>query len=224
MIKNIHKSENPREKALKYGIDSLSNSELLSIIIRHGTVNNNVLEVADNLIINSAGFENIFNLDFEDLINISGIGKVKALELLAVFEISKRLKNNFNIENVFLWTYNEVFKFITNNKFNRNKEHFWFLIFNKNNKLLKLIHFSGSHDKLLINNNKLLKHIINFENTKVIIAHNHPSGISRFSESDKKTTLNLKKKFNVFNIELINHILFFNDKYKLFWYNNIRYF
>ncbi len=221
MIKTIHKSENPREKALKYGISSLSNSELLSIILRHGNAHQNVLEISDNLISSSAGFENIINLHFKDLIKVFGIGQVKALELLAVFEISKRLKQDFNIENLFLWTYDQVFQFIMNNNFDQNKEHFWFLIFNQNNKLLKMIHSTGSYNKLVLNNNKILKHIINFENSKVIMIHNHPSGINMFSDIDKKTTLNLQNKFNVFSIELVNHILIFNNNYKLFWSNKI---
>ncbi len=224
MIKKIHKSENPREKALKNGISVLSNTELLAIILRHGNAQNNVLEIADKLILTSSGFHNIVNLTIEDLLEISGIGTVKALELLSVLEIAKRLNDRSQLQQPHLWTYKEIYKFIINSGYNNEQEYFWIFIFNNNNKLLKSLHWIGNHHKLQINQNKLLKQLINYENSKIIIAHNHPSGIDQFSATDQATTLSLSQKLSIFNIKLINHILICKNKYKLFWYNNIDYF
>ena len=91
IVKEMPISERPREKALKYGISSLSNRELLALIIRNGYSGKSSLLIGEEILVMSNGIGNLSRLRINDLLNIKGIKKVKALELLACIEISKRI-------------------------------------------------------------------------------------------------------------------------------------
>ena len=81
----------PREKAIEYGISSLTNNELLALVIKSAYKNKNVYELADDILQLANGFNNLLTLSYEELISIKGIKKAKALEIMAILEISKRL-------------------------------------------------------------------------------------------------------------------------------------
>ncbi|WP_418262005.1 UPF0758 domain-containing protein, partial [Eubacterium sp.] len=96
-IKQLPEDERPYEKSLKYGLDTLSNSELLSLILRNGTKGVNVKELSSSLIDSDNGLLSLTRISFEQLTKINGIGKVKAIQILAVVEIAKRISmSNFN--------------------------------------------------------------------------------------------------------------------------------
>src|SRR5690554_4979491 len=90
-IKDLHISERPREKALKYGINSLSSIELLAIIINAGTKNKSALELAATLVYNHHGLANLATLEHPNQMQTPGIGKTKALQILAALTLGKRL-------------------------------------------------------------------------------------------------------------------------------------
>ena len=163
-------------------------------------------------------------MSFLDLIKIKGIGKVKALEVMAICEISKRFNNSIKTTFVKIWNYEEIFKFIINNNYNLEKENFWILIFDHKNKLIKEIHFEGKRDPISFSETEILKLIIEFENSKVVIVHNHPSNVLKFSSDDIKSTIVMKKQLVIFNIKLIEHVLISKDDYILLWNKNKRYF
>src|SRR3989339_980350 len=89
-IKELHKVEQPRERLMKYGADKLSSAELLAILLRTGKKGLNVLELAEK-VLRKVGEENFSNLKIEDLKGISGLGPVKSCEIIACFELGKRL-------------------------------------------------------------------------------------------------------------------------------------
>jgi len=96
-IKQLPEDERPYEKSLKYGVETLSNSELLSLILRNGTKGVNVKELSSSLIDSDNGLLSLTRISFEQLTKINGIGKVKAIQILAVVEIAKRISmSNFN--------------------------------------------------------------------------------------------------------------------------------
>ena len=96
-IKQLPVDERPYEKSLKYGVETLSNSELLSLILRNGTKGVNVKELSSSLIDSDNGLLSLTRISFEQLTKINGIGKVKAIQILAVVEIAKRISmSNFN--------------------------------------------------------------------------------------------------------------------------------
>ena len=90
-FKNIPEEEKPRERLLKYGVENLSNEELLAIILKTGTKKYNVKEVANNILCNIKDIRNLKDIRVNNLMNIEGIGKVKAIELLSAIELGRRV-------------------------------------------------------------------------------------------------------------------------------------
>ena len=91
LIEQLPTYEKPREKAIQFGIDSLSNTELLALLIRHGTKNHSALEIAKELLEKSGGIGRLSSSSLHELMNVKGISQVKAVELQAVFTLIKRI-------------------------------------------------------------------------------------------------------------------------------------
>ena len=89
-IKDLPQNERPREKALLFGIEKLSNAELLALLISSGSKKMSSLEIANNLLVKTSGIENLKYLTLDELLEIEGINKAKALNILSIFEIAKR--------------------------------------------------------------------------------------------------------------------------------------
>ena len=93
MIKSLPKEENPREKAIANGIESLSNVELLALVLRTGNKDESVLQLAQRLLNEIGGFPQLMNINYATLVSLKGIKTAKAIELLSIIEIGKRLKS-----------------------------------------------------------------------------------------------------------------------------------
>ena len=156
-IKELPISERPREKALLFGIESLTNIELIAILISSGTKNNSAIEIASNLISKVNGIHNFKNLTFNELISVNGINKIKALYLLSIIELIKRtelklerVKVNENyLVNYFFYKYK-----------NEQQESSYLVLLDKNNNLIYLNSlFKGSESSLAISSKIILSYI-----------------------------------------------------------------
>ena len=105
MIKTLPLEENPREKALTYGIETLNNVELLALILRTGHKNESVIQLSQRLLTEIGGFANLSTVTYADLIALKGIKQAKAIEILSIIEIAKRLKDVSSIEKPLLNLY-----------------------------------------------------------------------------------------------------------------------
>lgn len=205
----FNEEKKPREKAIKYGIESLNDEELLAIILRTGTKEKNVLSLAQEIIFTFGGLENFTKINLKSLINFKGIGASKALEILSCLEISKRIKT-INQQQKFLkiiWP-EDVFNLVKNYYFNLKQEHFYLLLLNNQNKLVhQALLYKGTSDILKIDIKDILYLAINYRSNKLICVHNHPSGDSEPSFVDLKTTKEMSKQLKVFDIILLDHII-----------------
>lgn len=198
----------PREKAIEYGISSLSNTELLALIIKSAYKNKNVFDLSNELIEVAGGFNNLPSLSYEELINIKGIKQAKALELMAILEISKRLSKLNHISDVEIKSPEKLIDYLRFSLGFSTCEEFMAIFLNNSGKLIKAeVLFKGSISGATIGIDEILRKAILLKATGIIVAHNHPSNKCIPSSADIEITNNLNKACNMMGIKLIDHII-----------------
>lgn len=207
----------PREKALNYGIESLNNEELLALIIKSGQKNNSVFNIASNLIESVDGFNNLLSLNYEELIEIKGINKAKALELLAILEVAKRLSNIEQVKEKELLSPNKIFDWLRFNIGFSNLEEFFVIYLSVGGKIIKSeVLFKGTKNKSIVAIDEVLRKAILLKASGIVVCHNHPSGNVNPSFEDKVITNDLKKACDMMSIKLVDHIIVSNSSYYSF--------
>ena len=136
MIKDLPLEENPREKAIAFGIETLSNVELIALILRTGYKQESVLELAQRLLKKIGGFSALSTVTYADLTALKGIKQAKAIELLSIIEIAKRLKNISTLEKSLLNPY-DIFERVHNQLMFLKQEHFLVLCLDNKIEFLK---------------------------------------------------------------------------------------
>lgn len=203
-IKDIPVIDRPREKLIKYGPEKLNNAELLAIVLGKGKKGTNAIELAKK-ILKKITWEKFTDLKLVDLKNISGIGKTKACQVVACFELGKRfLKGK---KSTFIMTPKEVWrdlKDIRNNK----KEHFIALYLDvRNQVIVKEIISIGTLNASLVHPREVFEPAIRNLAAQIILSHNHPSGDPSASEEDIKLTRQLIEAGKILGIEIIDHVI-----------------
>lgn len=223
-FKDIPIEERPRERLVMYGPNNLSNEELLMIILKTGTKNYSVKEVVIKLLNNSNGIIGLKNMTINKLSSIPGIGKVKAIEIMAMIELSKRMNENTSVKEMISCTnpttiinyFNYLFK-------DKKQEEFYCLYLDNKKKYLdKKRLFIGSINSSLAHPREIFKNAYLLSASFIICIHNHPSGDATPSREDMIVTQNLKKIGELHAIYLIDHIIIgHNNYYSFFEDNNI---
>lgn len=218
LIKDLPECEKPRERMLEYGVENLSNVDLLSIILRNGVKDISVKEVAINILNNIESINDLSSLGVRELSNIRGVGPVKAITLLASIELGKRVsikeaKANMSLSNK--EKIHEVFK-----KFfiNENQEKF-LAIFLDNKKCLinyKIL-FIGTNNASIAHPREVFMEAIKANASAVVVMHNHPSGNVLPSEEDKNITEKLIQSGHMLGIPLLDHIITNGEEYYSFY-------
>lgn len=203
-IKDLPKVERPREKLIRYGPEKLSNSELLAIILGSGTKERNVIELA-NKILKKFSADELPNLTFNDLKNYPGLGPAKACEIIACFELGKRLlkgkRTKIYLTPKDVW---DELKDLHNNK----KEHFViFYLDARNQEIKREIISVGSLNANLVHPREVFEPAVRNLAAQIILAHNNPSGDPEPSEDDLEITKRLVESGKILGIEIIDHII-----------------
>lgn len=203
-LKELPEDLLPREKALKYGIGSLSESELLAIALGSGTKGMNVIGLSD-LIIKRFGAKNLKDIKLEDLTKIKGIGKVKALQILSIIELAKRICEDE--EKVVLSSPDDVYKLIKDLK-NEKQEKLIAIYTNTLNQLLgKELIAVGSLNVLNAKPRDIFYHGIKYNAYGIILVHNHPEGSCQPSSEDIEFTKTIKELSVEMGFELLDHLI-----------------
>lgn len=213
-------SERPYEKLLLYGEQALSNSELLAIIIKTGTREKTALDIARQVINLGTTHEEINNLRFlqeisiNELMNISGIGKVKAIELKTVGEIAKRMSKPINLDRVILRTKADVANLLMQEMRYEKNEMLKLILLNNKNIVQKIVNIaSGKDNTIIFDMKQILSEPIKLQIPKVILVHNHPSGNSTPSREDIEATIRVEKCCQLMGIQLLDHIVIGDGEY-----------
>ena len=200
-MKTLPMSERPYEKLLNYGEESLSNSELLAIIIKTGTKEKTALDLASQ-VMNLSEEENVNDLRFlqqisiHELMKIKGIGRVKAIELKALGEIAKRMSKPINLNKVCLKTKADVANLVMQEmRYEKNE-------------VLKLILLN--HKNIV---QKMVSEPIKLQIPRIVLVHNHPSGNAKPSKEDILATKKIREACDLMGILLLDHIIIGDGQY-----------
>jgi DNA repair protein RadC len=207
-IKDYNIEERPREKVKEFGIKSLSDRELLALVLRSGIKGKSALELADDLIKQANGIQGLNGLEYENLIRINGIKSAKASEICAVSELSRRMafyqSTNVDIvdqpQRLVQWLKKEMGSL--------KQEHFLVVFLNTKNHIIGYRPlFIGGLDRSIVHPREVFKHAINHSAARIVVVHNHPSGDVTPSENDWNVTQVLEEAGQTMGIPLLDHII-----------------
>lgn len=220
-IKDIPISERPREKLKNIGVNNLSDSELLAIILKTGTKDKSVSDLAID-ILNKYSLNDLKNISINELNKIKGIGDVKAIELVASIELGKRIFLNKNNKLKKLMNAKDIWedsKYLFNDL---KQEYFYALYFNTKNELIerKLL-FMGTINASTVHPREVFKEAYRVSASSIICMHNHPSGDINPSREDIRFTDNIVKTGYIQGIPVLDHIIVSESSYYSFYDNNM---
>jgi DNA repair protein RadC len=214
-IRDLPRIERPREKLLKYGPERLSDVELVAIILRTGRKGESVIGVAKKLL-KIAVLDKLPGLSCDDLCKISGIGSVKACELLAAIELGKRLFQNKKITIAQLLSPKDVFENLKDIRESK-KEHFVvFFLDSRNQQIHREIISIGTINASLVHPREVFEPAVKYLAVQVILVHNHPSGDLEPSEEDLSVNKRLVEAGKLLGIEVLDHIIVGKDSFSSF--------
>ena len=219
-IKDLPKIERPREKLEKYGPEKLSNSELLAILLRTGGRGVNVIELSRRILRKFSGNKNsLARATVEDLKNTFGLGPAKSCEIVACFELSRRLLKGK--KSVLLLSPKDVWRELKDIRDNK-KEHFViFFLDARNQEIKREIISVGSLNANLVHPREVFEPAVRYLTAQIIIAHNHPSGNPEPSEDDLEITKRLVEAGKILGIEVVDHIIVSKDSFVSFKEKNL---
>jgi len=205
-IKDLPEQNRPRERFLKYGPETLSDSELFAIILRTGTLDENVIDMSNRLIA-EYGLDNLFECSLKELQKIKGIGPGKAMQVLAMSELGKRYSQSKN-QIKHIKSAKDVFDLFHEKLKEEKQENFFILMLNNKNYVIgeELI-TRGTLDLSIAHPREIFKPAIKNSAAKIILIHNHPSGDPFPSGQDLGITNKLKEVGEMLDIALIDHII-----------------
>ena len=203
--------EQPYEKCQKYGVAALSDVDLLAVIIRNGTRELNSIELARKLLDSHPvhkGLLGLSHLTFEELTQIKGIGKVKAIQILCILELSKRISKRSFEPFIKLDSPRSIADCFMEEMRHFEREVIYLLIFNGKHKLVKSLQISqGTVNSSITTPRELLTLALKYEAVYIVLLHNHPSGDATESKSDVEFTSHVKNACGLIGIELSDHII-----------------
>jgi len=205
-IKDLPKSDRPREKLIAKGVENLKDSELLAILLRTGTIGKNVIEIASQILTKHSK-KRLLQMTYDDLSKISGIDSAKATTLLAAFELSKRA---LEVNDTNLPVISDAKDAVAQLSDMRDlkKEHLVALYLNAKNQLVHKETISmGTLNANLVHPREVFEPALKYSAAQIIAAHNHPSGDPKPSEDDLEVTKRLTEAGKMMGIELMDHVI-----------------
>lgn len=214
MIRDFPKDERPRERFIQNGPESLSNHELIALMLRTGTRNESVLQLANRLLTHFDGLRMLKDATLNEITSIKGIGKAKAIQILASVELGRRIANlNFDDRYV-IRSPEDGAKYVMNDMRFLTQEHFVALYLNTKNQVLhKQTVFIGSLNASIVHPREVYKEALRHSAASIICMHNHPSGDPTPSREDIEVTRRLSECGKILGIELLDHLIIGENKF-----------
>lgn len=207
-IHDVHEADRPRERLLRQGAKSLSNQELIAILLGTGTKQESVLTVANRVLLN---FEKLHNLKFatlEEMTEIKGIGEAKAVLLLAAIELGRRLASKEDEQRFTIRSPEDAANFLMQDMTSLQQEHFVCLFLNVKNQVLhKKTIFVGSLNASIVHPREIFREAVKRSAASIICAHNHPSGVPTPSPEDIDVTNRLFEAGLIVGVDLLDHVI-----------------
>lgn len=216
-VKELPVSERPYEKCERYGAVALSDAELLAVILRTGTKRQRAIDLAVNILNYSTAYPGLKGLNYlsmTQLMKIKGIGRVKAIELLCLTELTRRMTKDTMRESLKLTTPQSVAGYYMQDMRHLTREQVLLLMMDSKNKLIKdMIISEGTVNTSLMPTREVFVHAIKYEAVNIILLHNHPSGDPTPSAEDIRVTKKIAEAGNLIGISLMDHLIIGDNRY-----------
>ncbi|MFA6941348.1 MAG: DNA repair protein RadC [Clostridiaceae bacterium] len=207
-IMDLPEMERPRERLLRFGPECLSNSDLLAIILRTGTKNENIISLCSRLLKESGGLNGLINMTVSEYREITGIGNAKAASLIAVMELCKRIKSYKSGNDYKIVSPKDAADLLMEEMRYLKKEYLKVILLNTKNVVLTIKDVSvGSLNSSIVHPREVFTYAVRDSSSSIIICHNHPSGDPSPSEEDINITRRLSESGRILGIELLDHII-----------------
>jgi len=214
-IKDWAVEDRPREKLLEKGVQSLSDAEIIAILIGSGTKNESAVELSKKVLKTANNNLNeLGKLNISDLIKMKGIGDAKAITILAALELGRRRKFSDVITKKKITQSKDIFEVFQPILGDLPHEEFWILLLNRSNRIIEKIKISqGGISGTVIDVKIILKQALEKLSSSLILCHNHPSGNKNPSNADDSITSKLKNAAEFFDIQVLDHIIIADLEY-----------
>ena len=221
-FKKLPNDEKPRERLMKYGKENVSTNELIEIILKSGTKKYGIKEISHNILSSVNNINEFRNMEVNSLINIEGMSKIKAIELVAAIELGRRVyEDNFYKDMIYLTNPDAIINYF-HNLFKNEKQELFYVIYLDNQKkyIDKKLLFKGTVNYSLVHPREIFKEAYLLSASYIICIHNHPSGNASPSSNDIEITKNIKEIGKIHGIGLLDHIIIGNNNYYSFYEDN----
>ena len=217
-IKDWSVQDRPREKYAKNGAVSLSDAELIAILLRTGNASESAVDLAKKVLASSGNSLNALSgMSLRDLSQIKGIGQAKAISLLTAFEIGKRIRTEKVEQRPQIQSSLDVVNLMQNKIAFLDHEEFWVIYLNNANLILKAVQISkGGITSTEVDTRIVMQEAVVLKATQIILCHNHPSGSVKPSHADILLTEKIRKAAELLDISLIDHIVIHRERYYSF--------
>lgn len=220
-LKNYPLEERPREKAFHHGIESLNNIELLALVLRTGNKQESAIELAQRVINEIGGFRYLHDINYYQLIQIKGIKQAKAIEVLAIIEIAKRLDKQ-PVAMSAIKEPRDGYELLKNQLMFEQQEKVIVLCLNSCLEVIKeKTVFIGGNNISIISGRELFKEALICGSNRVMVVHNHPSGNPEPSIEDIEATERLYSMAKELDIDVVDHLIIGRSRFYSFASNKI---
>ncbi|MCX6266578.1 MAG: DNA repair protein RadC [Bacteroidetes bacterium] len=217
-IRNWAEDDRPREKLALKGRHSLSDAELLAILIGSGTRQESALDLAKNILkLASGNLVELSKQSMTDLIKVKGIGQAKAVTIIAALELGRRRNESEVLIRDKIKTSRDAYEIFRSTIGDRPYEEFWIILLNRANKVLKKCNISeGGISGTVVDPKKIFKISLDNHASSIILGHNHPSGVVTPSEADCRITKKLHEAGAMLEVAVLDHLIIGDDSYYSF--------
>ena len=207
-LRTMAVGERPQERLQRHGAGSLSDTELLAMLLRSGTTGFDVLALAEQLIANAGSLAGLIGWSATDFRRLKGIGQVKALQLVTVMEIARRVLSQDAALPPLLNDPEQIAIYCRPFSLGLAVEKFWVLSLNRKNRLLRRTEVtSGTAGSTLVHPREVFREAVKEAATAIVCVHNHPSGDPAPSAADIRVTRTLREAARTIDIELLDHVI-----------------
>ncbi|MFA7561197.1 MAG: DNA repair protein RadC [Candidatus Izemoplasmatales bacterium] len=213
LIKDLPSQERPRERLETFGAKALSTYELLAIILRVGNKGQSVIDLAKRLVQELNQLSDLRTITLDELQSVKGIGKTKAITVLAAIELGERVLKQ-ELDKIPIYSPNDVYELLKYDLQGLKQEVLMALYLDlKSNLITKKVIFKGSLNQSLIHPREIFKYAVKFSAYNLILVHNHPSGDPTPSNQDIEVTEIIKKAGDILQIKVIDHVIIGGNSY-----------
>ena len=207
-IKDLPDGERPRERLQELGADALRHAELIAILLRTGMKGASAIQIADQLLDRFRNLDGLGRASLDELRQVKGVGRDKAVTLKAAFTLARRLAQELQGDTPLLDTPDRVADYLREDNRFYQVEHFQIILLNTRRKLIRVEHISqGTLDSILVHPREVFRPAIAANAAALVLVHNHPSGDPAPSEADIKVTRDIIRAGELLKIDVLDHII-----------------